>query len=176
MTIRTSFISAAALGASLFAAPLAFAGPQYVDATGYAVSGYDVVAYFDIEQSPVGQPQPEAVLGSQAFTTEYNGATWAFSSAENLAKFEADPEKYAPAYDGHCAYGVAQNGKVPANPHLWRIVDDRLYLNIVRPVVGLWEKDIPGHIVTSEKNWTGLESKAASEKPIPSFSSPGPTN
>ena len=30
-----------------------FAGPQYIDGTGYAVSGYDVVAY-----SKAGSPQP----------------------------------------------------------------------------------------------------------------------
>ena len=39
----------------------AFAGPQYVDETGFAVSGYDVVAYFSLPQSAVGSPQAEAV-------------------------------------------------------------------------------------------------------------------
>lgn len=172
-------ITRATIAAALFSAPLLFAAPalagdQFIDGTGYAVSGYDVVAYRSLEQAPVGGAQPKAVLGSAEFTTEYNGAKWAFSSAENLAKFEADPEAYAPAYDGHCAYGVAKGGKVPGNPNLWRIVDDVLYLNIGDQVVGFWEKDIPGHIETSEEKWNTLESRPASTRPIPSFESPGP--
>lgn len=142
----------------------ALAGPQYVDETGFAVSGYDVVAFHSLEQNPVGTSQPEAVPGSTAFTAEYNGATWAFASAENRDLFVADPAKYAPAYDGHCAYGVAQGGKVPANPNLWRIVDGVLYLNINPAVVGFWEADIPGFIQTSEQNWNGVEDSPASER------------
>lgn len=142
----------------------AFAGPQYVDETGYAVSGYDAVAFFDLKQSPVGSAQPAAVLGKASITAEWNGAKWAFSTEENKAKFLASPEKYAPAYDGHCAYGLAQGGKVPGNPNLWRIVDGKLYLNINPPVVGFWEADIPGFIKTADKNWSSAESKPASAK------------
>ncbi|MGF1445996.1 MAG: YHS domain-containing (seleno)protein [Pikeienuella sp.] len=151
-----------ALAAGLSAAALA--GPQYVDETGYAVSGYDVVAYHSLEQAPVGQPQPKAVPGRVDFTAEWNGAKWAFATAENRDTFLADPAKYAPAYDGHCAYGVAQGGKVPANPNLWRIVDGVLYLNINPPVVGFWEADIPGQIVAAQSKWSGLEDKPASER------------
>lgn len=161
--------------ASMLISTAAFAGDQYVDETGYAVSGYDVVAYFSLPQSAVGTAQTEAVLGSADYVTEYNGAKFAFSSADNLAAFEADPEKYAPQFDGHCAYGAAQGGKVPANPHLWRIVDDKLYLNITKNVVGFWEEDIPGNITKAYGNWEGgLEPAPASESTIPQYTSPGP--
>ena len=148
----------------LAASTLAFAGPQYVDETGFAASGYDVVAFRSLDQSAVGSKQPEAVPGNSGITAEYNGAKWAFASEENRDQFLADPEKYAPAYDGHCAYGVAQGGKVPGNPNLWRIVDDRLYLNITPKVVGLWESDIPGQIQDAESNWVKAEGKKASRK------------
>ena len=161
--------------ASMLISTAAFAGDQYVDETGYAVSGYDVVAYFSLPQSAVGTAQTEAVRGSVDYVTEYNGAKFAFSSADNLAAFEADPEKYVPAFDGHCAYGAAQGGKVPGNPHLWRIVDDTLYLNITKNVVGFWEEDIPGNIVKADANWEGgLEPAPASENTIPQYTSPGP--
>jgi len=156
LTLAAAFV--VALGSA------AVAGPQYVDETGYAVSGYDVVAYHDLEQAPVGKPQPQAVPGRAEFTVEWNGAKWAFASAENMALFEADPARYAPAYDGHCAYGVYKGGKVPANPNLWRIVDGTLYLNINPAVVGFWEEDIPGQISVAEKNWSGLESAGASDR------------
>jgi len=152
------------------------AGEQYVDETGYAVSGYDVVAYFDLEQAPVGEEQPKAVPGRKDITAEYNGATWAFSTEENRDKFLANPERYVPEYDGHCAYGVAQGGKVPGNPHLWRIIDGKLYLNITKNVVGFWEEDIPGNIEKAESNWPKIEDTPASDSTIPMYTSEAPVS
>ena len=169
-------LSIAAVASVLTLTTHAFAGPQYVDGTGYAVSGYDVVAYFDLEQSSVGQGQPAGVEGNSAYTAKYNDAVFAFSSAENRDKFIADPAKYAPQYDGHCAYGVSKGGKVPGNPNLWRIVDDKLYLNITENVVGFWEEDIPGNISLAENNWVSIDDDPASERAIPKFTSAAPTN
>jgi len=146
------------------ASNFALAGPQYVDESGYAASGYDVVSFFSLPQSAVGEDQPEAVPGRTSITAEYNGAKWAFSNEANRDAFLANPAKYAPQFDGHCAYGVAQGAKVPANPNLWRITDNKLYLNIHPPVVSLYEEDITGHIATATTNWVGLEKKRASRK------------
>ena len=147
----------------------ALAGDQYVDSTGFALSGYDPVAYFALEQVPLGEAQPRAVPGSAEITADWNGATWAFSTEANREAFLADPERYAPAYDGHCAYGIAQGGKVPANPHLWRIVDGQLYLNINQQVVGFWEADLEGNLAQSEVNWDALEANPASANEVPAF-------
>jgi len=152
----------------------AHAGEQFLDSTGYAVSGYDVVAYRDLPVNPVGTEAAAAVPGNAAYTAEYNGARFAFSSAENRDKFQANPAFYAPQYDGHCAYGVSKGGKVPGNPNLWRIVDDKLYLNITKNVVGFWEEDIPGNIALATNNWVTLEPAEASENPIPDFTSSAP--
>ena len=168
-----SLAAALMLGASISASPV-MAGDQYVDGTGFAVSGYDVVAYFSLPQSEVGTPQVEGIPGNADITAEYNGSTFAFSTEENRDKFVADPAKYAPQYDGHCAYGVSQGGKVPANPNLWRVVDDKLYLNITDVVVGFWEEDIPGLIDTAEGKWSDLEPEVASERPIPKWTSEAP--
>ncbi|MEM6665050.1 MAG: YHS domain-containing (seleno)protein [Pseudomonadota bacterium] len=157
-------LSVAAIAFAFAGATGAIAGEQYVDETGFAVSGYDPVAFFSLEQAPVGEAQPKAVPGLASITAEWNGAKWAFATEENKATFLADPEKFAPAYDGHCAYGLAKGGKVPGNPNLWRIVDGTLYLNINPPVVGFWEEDIPGFISTAEQNWTSAEAKPASAK------------
>ncbi|MFK7764792.1 MAG: YHS domain-containing (seleno)protein [Roseobacter sp.] len=160
--------------AALTMATSAFAGDQYLDPTGFAVSGYDVVAYFDLEQSAVGTAQPAAVAGNKDITSSYNGATFAFSTAENKALFDANPEAYVPQYDGHCAYGVSKGGKVPGNPNLWRIVDDKLYLNITKNVVGFWEEDIPGNLDLAQNNWVSIEGDAASDRAIPQFESAAP--
>ncbi|MCX7558983.1 YHS domain-containing protein [Sulfitobacter sp. F26204] len=168
----TLTIAAAATALSL--AGEAFAGDQYIDATGFAASGFDVVAYFDLDPSPIGQPQPAAIPGKAAFTADYNGATFAFSTKENRDKFVADPAQYAPQYDGHCAYGVSKGGKVPGNPNLWRIVDGKLYLNITKNVVSFWEEDIPGNINLAEGNWASIEPEAGSTSPIPRYTSTAP--
>lgn len=169
--MKNLLLSAAALTIS---ATMAFAGDQYVDETGYAVSGYDVVAYFDLEQSPVGAAQPEGTPGDASITAEYNDATWAFSSEENRARFLENPAAFAPQYDGHCAYGVSRGGKVPGNPNLWRIVDDKLYVNITPVVVGFFEEDIPGNLSLAEGNWPGIEGDAASSSTIPQWNSEAP--
>lgn len=154
----------------------AFAGEEYTAANGYAVSGYDVVAYFDLDQAPVGSPQLAAVPGDKSITAEFEGATYAFSSAENRDRFLAEPAKFAPQYDGHCAYGVSKGGKVPGNPNLWRIVDGKLYLNITENVVGFWEEDIPGNLTLAENNWVSIEGAPASDRQIPNFTPAAPLN
>ena len=152
----------------------ALAGPQYVDRNGFAASGYDVVSYFALSQSKIGQPQQTPLPGRKAITADYNGATFAFATEANRNAFVANPAVYAPQYDGHCAYGVAKGNKVPGNPTLWRIVDGKLYLNITKNVVGFWEEDIPGNLKSSKKNWKKLESAKASKDKVPDFRSAAP--
>jgi len=171
MKLLLSFVFAA-----LMIPSLVLAGPQYIDETDYAVSGYDVVAYYDLKQSELGQPQPLGVPGNTAFTAQYNDATWAFSTKANRDAFVKNPEAYAPQYDGHCAYGVANGGKVPGNPNLWYIYEGKLYLNITKNVFGFWQDDIPGNLKQSTRNWKKLESKAASKATIPGFSSKAPNS
>jgi len=167
-------LAIAAAASALTLATSAFAGDQYIDQTGFAVSGYDVVAYFSLDSNPVGQSQTAGVPGKASITAEYNGATFSFATEANRDAFVADPAKYAPQYDGHCAYGVSKGGKVPGNPNLWRIVDDRLYLNITDVVVGFWEEDIPGNISKSENNWVSIDGEPASTRKIPKFTSAAP--
>lgn len=163
-------LSAAFVLGGLFAGA-ALAGDQYVDATGFAASGYDVVAYRNLQQVPFGQPQPAAVPGKATIVAEYNGAKWAFATEANKATFLANPDRYVPAYDGHCAYGIAQGGKVPGNPNLWRIVDGHLYLNVNQTVVGFWEADVDGNLKQSTVNWAKLEAAPASDGAVPELDS-----
>jgi len=109
-----------------------------------AIRGYDTVAYFT-ENQPV--------KGSDEFSTEYNGATWLFSSAENLALFEADPEKYAPQYGGYCAYAVAQGTTASIKPELFTIHEGKLYLNYSNSINDKWLTDKESFIESADQNW-----------------------
>lgn len=115
--------------------------------SGVAIRGYDTVAYFT---------QGKPVEGSEEFATDWEGASWRFSSQENLDLFTAAPEDYAPQYGGYCAYGVAKDGLVKIEPENWTIVDGKLYLNYNDKVQGLWEKDIAGFISTADNKFEAL--------------------
>jgi len=114
---------------------------------GIAIRGYDTVAYFT-----VGKP----VKGKDAYTTEWNGATWKFSSQEHLDLFVGAPEEYAPQYGGYCAYGVAQDSLVKIEPEYWTIFGGKLYLNFNRKLNNKWKKDIPGYIKTADEAFEKL--------------------
>lgn len=145
-----------------------FGGEQYVDGSGYAVSGYDVVAYHGLVQSA------PAVPGRTDLTAKHNGSVFAFSTPQNRDLFVSNPAKYAPQFDGHCAFGVSKGGKVPANPNLWRIVNGKLYLNITSNVAGIWVSDIPGNISRGNSSWANLKSLPASTRAVPEFTSSAP--
>ncbi len=134
----------AALVVVAIAAPALADGPVYKTWRGIAIKGYDPVAYHT-ERRPV--------KGSEAFEYEWNGATWRFASAEHRDLFAAEPERYAPAYGGYCAYGVAQGYKPKIDPEAWTIVDDRLYLNLSKQIQNKWEQDIPGYIAQADAIW-----------------------
>ena len=106
--------------------------------------GYDTVSYFK-----PGEPTE----GSTKYTTEYMGATWRFSTAENLVLFEEDPERYAPAYGGYCAWAVSQGYLAKGDPQHWAIRDGRLYLNYDESVQKRWLKDTEAFIRQADANW-----------------------
>lgn len=129
---------------------------------GYAIDGRDTVAYFDLDASDLnadGLPNAQAVEGNPQFSAEYQGATWIFASQANLDRFNAEPAKFAPAYNGYCAYAAAKGSLARTNPDAWRIVDGTLYLNFNTSVQRKWVKDIPGHIVEADNNWSDLATK-----------------
>lgn len=137
------------LAAVLFAVPAAHAAdPVY---TGWfsdvAADGHDVVAYFT---------RGEAVEGSDEYTHEWRGAEWRFASEDHLERFRADPEKYAPAYGGYCAYAVAEGTTEAGDPRAWTIHEGRLFFNYDDGVQELWDEDREAYIAAADRNWPDL--------------------
>lgn len=108
-----------------------------------AVSGYDVTSY----QS--GTPQ----RGIPRYNATYNGAIWYFQSEATRDLFKADPARYAPQYDGYCAWAASQNYKAPGNPEVWRVVDGKLYIKVHEQAQQMWLRDVPGNIAKANTNW-----------------------
>ena len=111
-----------------------------------AIGGYDPVAYFD-ENKPV--------KGSKEFSTEWNAATWFFSTAERKARFEAAPERYAPQFGGYCAMAVSGGYTAMSSPDAFAIVDNKLYLNFDESVQAEWSEKQDELIAAGEENWPG---------------------
>jgi YHS domain-containing protein len=118
---------------------------------GRAVHGYDVVAYFN---SGVATP------GSDKFAVAYRGAAYRFASQASLETFLADSERFTPAFGGFCAFGVKLGKKLDGDPQVWKIVNDRLYLNLNRDIAVEWSKDVPGNIASAEANWEKIHGTA----------------
>jgi YHS domain-containing protein len=92
---------------------------QNLDEHQLAVSGYDVVEYFN----------QNAIPGKEMFQVEHEGAIYRFKNQLNKKKFEKSPEDYLPEYGGWCAYAMGLNGKkIEINPESFSIENKKLYL------------------------------------------------
>lgn len=117
---------------------------------GLAIRGYDPVAYFRDGGPRQGKPE---------FSVRHGGATWRFASAGHKALFEADPQRYLPAYGGFCAYGASRGYLVKIEPEAWSIVDGRLYLNYDLGVRETWARRTETYITRADGNWPRLAAK-----------------
>ena len=124
--------------------------PVFTGRGNFAINGYDTVAYH-LEMKPV--------KGNNNFTVDWNGAKWRFKSVENRDLFASNPQKWAPAYGGYCAWAVSNNYTAKTDPKAWSIVDDRLYLNFSLRVRKTWSRNIPSNIQRGDANWPSVLDK-----------------
>lgn len=111
-----------------------------------AVGGYDAVSFFS------GEPKK----GEVEFTHEYIGASWRFSTMQNLELFAAEPTKYAPQYGGYCAWAAGMGKLAKGSPKHWSVVDGKLYLNYNANIKSKWENDMPALINQANINWPAI--------------------
>ncbi|NJL85682.1 MAG: hypothetical protein HC886_06410 [Leptolyngbyaceae cyanobacterium SM1_1_3] len=137
--------------AGLVAIPQAL--PHFnLDEQGWALRGYDPVAYFD---------ENRAIKGSQQFITEWEGALWSFISAENRDLFTNNPETYAPANGGYCTFGVVLAKKFDGDPNVWLLHNKRLYVFLNEEVKSQFLQDINDNLAKVESNWPQIKDKSS---------------
>ncbi len=119
--------------------------------SGVALEGYCPVAYFAVNKPVRGKPE---------YASTHNGVTYHLVSADAKRAFDADPEKYIPAFGGWCAFGMSVEDKFPVDPTNFKIVDGRLMLflrNKNVDAVALWnqgnEKEL---IMKSDAHWKSV--------------------
>jgi len=143
------FIFTVSLATSVFAS-----NDTETDANQVILAGHDAVAYFT---------QGKPVLGSSEFTSVYNDAIYRFSTSGNRDLFKSNPEKYAPAYGGFCAFGATFGKKFEIDGKAFEVVDGKLYVNKNLEVYAAWKKDIPKHLDQANKQWPKIKNVAAEE-------------
>jgi YHS domain-containing protein len=109
-----------------------------------AIKGYDTVAYFKTGK---------ALKGNASFSFKWHDMTWYFLTEENRALFAKSPEKYAPQYDGYCAWAMTEARKAQVDPEVWELVNGKLYLQCSKAAYEKWSRDIPGNIKKADMNW-----------------------
>lgn len=139
------------------AVPASKKGFNPVNATSenLAVKGFDTVAYFTAQAAVEGKPELAYV---------WKGAKWLFSNRENLEKFRANPEAFAPQFGGYCAYAVSHGYTADGDPQVWRIVDGKLFLNYSPQVKELWEREPEKFIADGTRNWREFQTNAPEHK------------
>lgn len=118
--------------------------PAVYTENGVALDGQDVVAYFT---------QSALVEGSTAYSLQWNGTTWLFSSAANRDLFAQSPEQYAPQYGGYCPKAAAGGVLATTVPTAWEVRGGKLYLNYSAEAQKEWQQDTETKIVQANANW-----------------------
>lgn len=122
-----------------------------------AITGYDPVAYF---------PEAGGVAkeGLASITSDYKGAIYRFATAENKAKFDANPAKFEPAYGGWCAWAMQDGEKVEVDPKSFIVRGGRLFLffnGFFADTKAKWSKgDHNAEATKADGKWTGLSGEA----------------
>ena len=86
----------------------------------------------------------------------WKSAVWLFASAEAMATFEGNPEAYAPAFGGYCAYAASRGYLAPTIPEAWTVHAGRLYLNASLRARELWLQDVEGNVAKAAANWPAI--------------------
>ncbi|KAB1075359.1 hypothetical protein F6X51_04315 [Methylobacterium planeticum] len=84
-----------------------------------ALRGFDAVSYF----LPGGPTS-----GRAAYELSWRGRVWRFASAANREAFRRDPETYAPRLGGYDPVGMVEGRLVDADPLVFALIGERLYL------------------------------------------------
>ena len=109
-----------------------------------------MVAYFTDGAPVAGRPE---------FSAKHDGATYHFATAAHRDAFKVNPARYVPQFGGFCAMGVALEKKLDGDPTAWKIVDDKLYLNVNKDVQKKWLEDVNGNNVKADGYWPEIRNK-----------------
>jgi YHS domain-containing protein len=117
-------------------------GPYNAEA-GLALAGHDPLSY------RMGEPQ----LGMAEYQSKWKGVTWRFMSAEHKARFDAAPEKYAPANGGFCSFAASKGFTANSNPQSYLVQEGTLFVFDSDAMKEKFVAQLSENIALSQKKW-----------------------
>lgn len=129
--------------ANLDAAPIAWVD----NSTGFAIAGYDPVAY---------HTRKKAVSGDADIQLTWGGVAWRFENTGNRDAFARHPQVYAPQYAGYDPEALARGVTVIGSPEVFAMVGVRVYFFRDRASMTRWRDDAERLTALAAKNWTTL--------------------
>lgn len=114
---------------------------------GSALRGYDATAYFSAGS---------AIEGADDAMVQWKGATWRFATPEDAVIFGATPDAFAPQFGGYCTRAMSLGKEVPADPEVWRIHGDRLYVFYAAKGGRIFDEGRDDMIALAQAHWETL--------------------
>ena len=150
-----NLIKSAILGFALIVSSVTFAQDRMannVDNSTIHLQGYSPVSYLDLEI---------AQKGLKEFKSVHEKITYYFTSSEQKATFDKNPNNYKPQYGGFCAFGIYAGAKFRPDPNKFIVKDGKYFLflydlNLDAQQLWLNEKNHKKLVVQANKNWTKL--------------------
>jgi len=117
---------------------------RWADEPRLMLAGLDLVAFFDGGGFVQGSPQ---------YRADYEQVSFHFADAMHLARFQADPRAYLPAYHGLCAAAMLQAVPRACKPGAFAIIDGRLFLFADDASKAAFLRDAPANIARADRLW-----------------------
>jgi hypothetical protein len=115
--------------------------------TGFALDGYDVVAYFTNMEATKGKPEYEVKWRNYYFHFQNQG---------NLLAFLDSPEVYLPAFGGFSPVPLANGILAEGNPNIWLLDNGRLLIFQNNTEKVKWQKHSLQLQDAANKNWLSI--------------------
>jgi hypothetical protein len=119
-----------------------------------AIDGHDTVAYHKIAE---GSPH-KAIKGTKTWKAKWKGANWLFTTESDRDLFAANPERYSPAYNGHCANALSLGeGLIETDGTHWQIFEGQLYTFYAARGRDRWmDGNFQTYKAVSDKAWNAI--------------------
>jgi YHS domain-containing protein len=142
LKVSLLLLSTVLVSGSVFAEPLD--KPTLEKQVPLALEGYDVITYFNLTG---------AKLGLDSYQAVYDGKRYLFSNENNQQKFAKDPLRYLPQFDGLCAHSVSIQKDMLANPTIYTLKENKLYMFSNEDARKQWSLDPNKSLLAANKNW-----------------------
>ncbi|MCE8514399.1 hypothetical protein KBY24_18655 [Ruegeria pomeroyi] len=158
--MKTFALTALIAALPMLAAP-AFAADEVNVSNGISAGGAPLAVHGVDLVTLVRDGNP--VEGFANYSATIDGASYYFTSEENLKEFQSEPARYLPQHGGFCSYGVAVGKKFDGDPDKYVLADGKLFLFLNTATRDKFLEDVTGTTATADGNWAKIKHVAVGD-------------